>query len=56
MSVLSEIVKPNGPGPVHLNRQSTDHIEHHGRIIRQPWSGGPPLGASIVRAKAPDNP
>jgi hypothetical protein len=56
MSVLSEKVKSDGPGPVHLNRQSTNHIEHHGRTIRQPWSDGPPLGASIVRDKDPDGP
>ena len=48
--------RPDAPGPVNLKCQSTNHIEQDGRIVRQPWSDCPPLGASIIRAKTLDSP
>jgi hypothetical protein len=48
--------RPDAPGTVNLKCQSTNHIEQDGRIVRQPWSDCPPLGASIIRAKTLDSP
>ena len=46
--------KPDGPGPVNLKCQSTDHIEQHGRTVRPSLPYGLPLGVSTVPAKALD--
>jgi hypothetical protein len=40
--------RPDGPGPVNLKHQSSDHIEQYGWTVRQPWPDYPPLGPSTV--------
>jgi hypothetical protein len=47
--------RSDGLGPNNLNRQSTNQVDFHMRIVRPIRPDDPPLGFSTVRVKASDD-